>query len=173
MSMLRRFMAAQMAGEALTALGEGFLINYNARQYDEATHAMPCTPGALVTVPAVIEGRGYAHQGDFINFSPVSNAYAQFPGYQSLFGRSDDNPTLTIVAKAKGRRSYDNTLLGNGQSSGEQYSLSFCSIYVQLMGNNGQESSIGMDDSTANIISTRSEERRVGKECRSRWSPYH
>src|SRR3712207_9360738 len=24
-----------------------------------------------------------------------------------------------------------------------------------------------------NIISYRSEERRVGKECRSRWSPYH
>ena len=23
------------------------------------------------------------------------------------------------------------------------------------------------------IISQRSEERRVGKECRSRWSPYH
>ena len=23
------------------------------------------------------------------------------------------------------------------------------------------------------IISSRSEERRVGKECRSRWSPYH
>ena len=25
----------------------------------------------------------------------------------------------------------------------------------------------------AKIISQRSEERRVGKECRSRWSPYH
>src|SRR5574337_1367493 len=25
----------------------------------------------------------------------------------------------------------------------------------------------------AMILSTRSEERRVGKECRSRWSPYH
>ena len=24
-----------------------------------------------------------------------------------------------------------------------------------------------------NVLSTRSEERRVGKECRSRWSPYH
>ena len=24
-----------------------------------------------------------------------------------------------------------------------------------------------------NIVTTRSEERRVGKECRSRWSPYH
>ena len=26
---------------------------------------------------------------------------------------------------------------------------------------------------TLNKISVRSEERRVGKECRSRWSPYH
>ena len=26
---------------------------------------------------------------------------------------------------------------------------------------------------TNNILDTRSEERRVGKECRSRWSPYH
>ena len=25
----------------------------------------------------------------------------------------------------------------------------------------------------SNIMITRSEERRVGKECRSRWSPYH
>ena len=25
----------------------------------------------------------------------------------------------------------------------------------------------------ANLVITRSEERRVGKECRSRWSPYH
>ena len=31
------------------------------------------------------------------------------------------------------------------------------------------------DDSGSNIVVTnsRSEERRVGKECRSRWSPYH
>ena len=27
--------------------------------------------------------------------------------------------------------------------------------------------------SAGNITFTRSEERRVGKECRSRWSPYH
>ena len=26
---------------------------------------------------------------------------------------------------------------------------------------------------TANVFKSRSEERRVGKECRSRWSPYH
>ena len=28
-------------------------------------------------------------------------------------------------------------------------------------------------DNGANVIHERSEERRVGKECRSRWSPYH
>ena len=32
----------------------------------------------------------------------------------------------------------------------------------------GYEGTISMDGKT-----TRSEERRVGKECRSRWSPYH
>src|SRR5256885_16962525 len=29
------------------------------------------------------------------------------------------------------------------------------------------------DESVARILLGRSEERRVGKECRSRWSPYH
>ena len=31
----------------------------------------------------------------------------------------------------------------------------------------------GNGDTANNLIRTRSEERRVGKECRSRWSPYH
>src|SRR2546425_12886748 len=31
----------------------------------------------------------------------------------------------------------------------------------------------GIDIMTAQTIVARSEERRVGKECRSRWSPYH
>ena len=29
------------------------------------------------------------------------------------------------------------------------------------------------NDAVKNQINNRSEERRVGKECRSRWSPYH
>src|SRR3712207_4040951 len=32
---------------------------------------------------------------------------------------------------------------------------------------------LGGDVFTPDLIETRSEERRVGKECRSRWSPYH
>ena len=31
----------------------------------------------------------------------------------------------------------------------------------------------GMDQATSGEVLVRSEERRVGKECRSRWSPYH
>ena len=31
----------------------------------------------------------------------------------------------------------------------------------------------GIKDITQVIVEERSEERRVGKECRSRWSPYH
>ena len=52
-------------------------------------------------------------------------------------------------------------------------------IYLQLI-NSELNSKIGAFDPTAdgseNIdaeVISRSEERRVGKECRSRWSPYH
>ena len=32
---------------------------------------------------------------------------------------------------------------------------------------------IGNNTSKQGLLTVRSEERRVGKECRSRWSPYH
>ena len=35
------------------------------------------------------------------------------------------------------------------------------------------QSAVNIDIQTSKTKSTRSEERRVGKECRSRWSPYH
>ena len=37
----------------------------------------------------------------------------------------------------------------------------------------GQEHIIGKEKLLYRAIKARSEERRVGKECRSRWSPYH
>ena len=33
--------------------------------------------------------------------------------------------------------------------------------------------SLGIIIGVSSVITMRSEERRVGKECRSRWSPYH
>ena len=38
---------------------------------------------------------------------------------------------------------------------------------------NPQDCSIGIFGVNYDGTCTRSEERRVGKECRSRWSPYH
>ena len=41
--------------------------------------------------------------------------------------------------------------------------LKYCKAYISVLG----------DEERAKDALTRSEERRVGKECRSRWSPYH
>ena len=48
------------------------------------------------------------------------------------------------------------------------------STFLNEAGNAGRLNSIGSNDAKAPFFSLfRSEERRVGKECRSRWSPYH
>ena len=43
--------------------------------------------------------------------------------------------------------------------------------FVTIMGTSGSGKSTLLN--TLGCLDTRSEERRVGKECRSRWSPYH
>ena len=45
--------------------------------------------------------------------------------------------------------------------------------YIQNNGKAKGKIYIGLDHGYGNIKTARSEERRVGKECRSRWSPYH
>ena len=46
---------------------------------------------------------------------------------------------------------------------------------LELMKNHKEEimSEVLAEDMTLGTTDGRSEERRVGKECRSRWSPYH
>src|SRR5258708_34586398 len=43
----------------------------------------------------------------------------------------------------------------------------------RIPGNSGVLAIIGDVHNAARTLEIRSEERRVGKECRSRWSPYH
>src|SRR5260370_13172822 len=42
-----------------------------------------------------------------------------------------------------------------------------------LILNNAASHFLGVPKNFTNLLKSRSEERRVGKECRSRWSPYH
>ena len=61
--------------------------------------------------------------------------------------------------------------------------VDFNGVPVTTAWNNAATANVYLDDlyqlcmpvyySTASISTIRSEERRVGKECRSRWSPYH
>src|SRR2546425_10421315 len=44
---------------------------------------------------------------------------------------------------------------------------------IRVAGNIVAPSQVGSVEFAAGRFGTRSEERRVGKECRSRWSPYH
>ena len=43
----------------------------------------------------------------------------------------------------------------------------------QLQGYIAKINFLKLEKAFTNAIEARSEERRVGKECRSRWSPYH
>ena len=46
-------------------------------------------------------------------------------------------------------------------------------LYAISMRLSGYTSTRSISSSASSVVSVRSEERRVGKECRSRWSPYH
>ena len=47
-------------------------------------------------------------------------------------------------------------------------------LSIMVPDKNGKYANVVLGhDSIEHVINSRSEERRVGKECRSRWSPYH
>ena len=79
-----------------------------------------------------------------------TEAYKQrFAGNEQL--RKQGKPTYSLTQYLQLERDYKTAMQGSGLPAG---------FYD------------GPDD-FANFIGNRSEERRVGKECRSRWSPYH
>ena len=53
------------------------------------------------------------------------------------------------------------------------YSQSTVTIHVQQLEKELQLQLFDRINKTVRMTQERSEERRVGKECRSRWSPYH
>ena len=76
-----------------------------------------------------------------------------------------EKPSVAIsIAKVIGA-----TTKKDGYYEGNRYKVSWCIGHLIQMANPD-----AYDKKFANWnIAERSEERRVGKECRSRWSPYH
>ena len=62
--------------------------------------------------------------------------------------------------------------LVEGDSLGPVVALQLC-LVVLLIGWAGGRGDLALGREAVHVSLTRSEERRVGKECRSRWSPYH
>ena len=52
-----------------------------------------------------------------------------------------------------------------------KFGIGFDNMFDELMRVSAQQGNTNYPP--YNIVQIRSEERRVGKECRSRWSPYH
>ena len=75
----------------------------------------------------------------------------------------------TQVAQSSGDYYYN---VYNLEPTGSGYEVQFAVAYGHKNGS-GSVSLEVSDESTLASKATRSEERRVGKECRSRWSPYH
>src|SRR2546422_41959 len=71
-------------------------------------------------------------------------------------------PQVTTGALVYGQYLYQ---LKDSLGAGHQNQFSIQRAYINVVGR--------FSDGVYARLTTRSEERRVGKECRSRWSPYH
>ena len=85
-----------------------------------------------------------------------------------LFLQSGDTGTIKRISGAEDTRRF---LAGLGFVENAEVT-----VISQFDGNlivNVKDSRVAVNKEMARHIMVRSEERRVGKECRSRWSPYH
>ena len=97
---------------------------------------------------------------------PNSGTYPT--GYCGDYACNNGETSSTCAMDCGGGTSGTSSGSTSGSTSGTTYG--YCGDYAC---NNGETSSTCAGDCTSGTTSTRSEERRVGKECRSRWSPYH
>ena len=110
----------------------------------------------------------------------VSDLKAEFKGYNGKKLTQDLMAGLTVAAVALP------LALAFGVSSGADAASGLVTAIVagivigilsgasyQISGPTGAMAAILLSVSAKYGITGRSEERRVGKECRSRWSPYH
>src|SRR3712207_9097887 len=85
-------------------------------------------------------------------------------------------PLITVITRKAYGGAYD--VMGS-KHLGADINLAWPTAQIAVMGAQGAVNILyraelaAADDPEAKRAELRSEERRVGKECRSRWSPYH
>ena len=103
-----------------------------------------------------------------------------------LRGTASDNPDVQRTMESlKLERTFQARLLDNtpsnlGMLRSAKVLVAWGEVSPDLLGRvfekrGERDGADGLDDGFLRLLgkSSRSEERRVGKECRSRWSPYH
>src|SRR5256714_13893801 len=80
--------------------------------------------------------------------------------------------TVSRAANTSTALTVNYTLSGTAQN-GSDYEQLGTSVTIAAGAASATVTVTPIDDSQVEGNETRSEERRVGKECRSRWSPYH
>ena len=92
-------------------------------------------------------------------------------GSRTVGGRTYETATYSVTASLT---SPDGTLTVSGSVEvvSGSYALYGVDLTLYVAGNGAVRFSAVLTDTNLDL-SRRSEERRVGKECRSRWSPYH
>ena len=117
-------------------------------------------------LPTVVLAEG----GDSTAPTIITMQYDDYADYGSDVTVAPDDTVLEVVdgkLHAKGIGSATFT------AGGTEYSVTVEKAKLNIVLVAGQSNATGIHGSLDVPAITRSEERRVGKECRSRWSPYH
>ena len=107
---------------------------------------------------------------------PVSDLERSRQWYQALFGRPADNnpmPNLVEWQVIPGAWVQVYTDDDRAGSTLVNFAVDDLEDYIEQLKRRGLDPGEITDANKGVRLSMRSEERRVGKECRSRWSPYH
>ena len=119
--------------------------------------------------------------------NPTEWEAVEFPEQvQSDWDQADETAADYVKNRPFGNVAYDGILFAHGSNGWRLERVPDASAFYGIQGTRQAEirgtgsvipgsANISASDSdgSVNIEYTRSEERRVGKECRSRWSPYH
>ena len=86
---------------------------------------------------------------------------------------SDDTKVTGQLRKAAGKiNAFTKLIIKDSDGKKQKINATDIKVFANKVGDTAKAMSV-MDNLDSVTKAIRSEERRVGKECRSRWSPYH